>query len=427
MGKSDRRIVNRQPMQPELELLLHLSRTELGGDRRAAVEAVDRHRIDWAKVLQLSNWYQVGGFVGLHLNDADPAIEAPADIRKATQRLADENRVRYVYFVEPELVRILERLNRDQIATIALKGSALNRRIYRQLGLRPIGDLDLLLEEADLPRAKSAIDELGYSQRQLAQEKTDHLDDYHYCPRLLSPDGSIEIELHRHLVRRRSPLYFDIAEVWRQAREIEIGGATALVLGPCDQVSHLCLKFFLDRTLHYPSYAALRQLVDVAETVSFHSDEMDWERWIELVDARGHAGVAFCALHTARELLRLSLDDWVLDRLRPAGVDEQQLTLFVDCKVIDLDPWFFHELVEPDENRGIDIAKSAVRRLLPEARFLRGKYWDRSDRSSVGQLYSRHLSELGRSLFKKERSSRRIRDHLTVDRWMHRLVTDSTR
>ena len=224
------------PITPELEVVIHTAKTTLGQRDRSAIAALDRGgldwHIDWQEVLRLAEWYQVGGFLASHLNKPDFPVETPREIRDAAYRLAEENRVRYLFFIEPELDRVLATLNRERIQVIALKGAALNRLVYRDLGLRPIGDVDLLIQEQHLSRARALFDELGYSQNTPSSDDLDKRDSYHYCPRLLSPDGSVEIELHRHLVRRSSPLYFEVDDLWSQAREKEIGGQRHVDPGP---------------------------------------------------------------------------------------------------------------------------------------------------------------------------------------------------
>jgi hypothetical protein len=423
-------------MTPELELVIQVSKTTLGQRDRSAIASLARGTLDggtldgggldWQEVLRLAEWYQVGGFLASHLNKSDFPVETPREIRDAAYRLAEENRIRYLFFIEPELDRILATLNRERIQVIALKGVALNRLVYRDLGLRPIGDVDLLIQEQHLSRARDLFDELGYSQNESLSDDSRKIDNYHYCPRLLSPDGSVEIELHRHVVRRSSPLYFEVDDLWSQAREKEIGDQNVWILGPVDLISHLCLKFFVDRGLRQHSYAAVRQLADIAETLTFYAEELDWSVLVRQAKARSHAAPIFCALYTARKLLGSKIGDEVLDRLRPADMDDDQLSLFIDRKVLDLEPWFFHELVEPTENAGWNLAKASLRRLLPEARFLREKYWDQSAVSGLGRLYRFHLAELSQSLLGTAGGGRRLREHFRVDRWMHRRLTESS-
>lgn len=415
-------------MTPELELVIQISKTTLGKRERSAIAALARgthdRQIDWQEVLRLAEWYQVVGFLASHLSKPDFPVETPREIRDAAYRLAEENRVRYLFFIEPELDRILATLNREGIQVIALKGAALNRLVYRDLGLRPIGDVDLLIQEQHLSRARALFDELGYSQNTPSSEDLDKRDSYHYCPRLLSPDGSVEIELHRHLVRRSSPLYFEVHDLWRQAREKGIGNQNVWILGPVDLISHLCLKFFLDRGLRQHSYAALRQLADIDETLTFYAEELDWSVLVRQAQARSHAAPIFCALYTARKLLGSRIDQKALDRLRPADMDDEQLSLFIERKILDLEPWFFHELVEPMENTGWNLAKASLRRLLPEEKFLREKYWDQFGACGLGSLYGLHLAELGQTLRGTADGGRRLKEHLRVDRWMYRRLTE---
>lgn len=409
----------------ELDLVVRLTRpSPAAADWSEASQSFGTD-FNWQNVLDLSGWYQVSGFVGRHLDDSRFEAAVPIEVRRAGHALAEEIRVRTVFFVEPELTRILAICNREQIPVIALKGAALIRRVYSDLGLRPLGDLDLLIEEQHLPQARSLLRELGYRHDPSETDVDQSVDNYHFCPRLLSPDGSIEIELHRHLVRRSSPLYFEVEELWDRAVEIEIGDEPAFSLGHEDLLMHLGVKFFVDRALRHPSYASLRQLADVAALVERYGATLDWEYLIERARARGHHGLVYCSLYAARSLLDMEMEPLVMARLRPDGLEEGTLNRFIRRKVFDRDPWFFHGLVEPTENRTWDIAKSAVRRVRPERKFLREKYWDQPATVGLGSLYRRHLAELGHTIATTPVGGRRIREHLGVDRWMHRIVTDS--
>jgi hypothetical protein len=63
-----------------------------------------------------------------------------------------------------ELERILKALDEVGIPVIVLKGAALAATVYEDIGLRPMGDLDLLVSREDLASAAQIMAALGYKE-----------------------------------------------------------------------------------------------------------------------------------------------------------------------------------------------------------------------------------------------------------------------
>src|SRR5262249_61124700 len=54
------------------------------------------------------------------------------------------------------------RLSAAGLSCILLKGAALVRTLYGDPGLRHVGDVDLLLDDRDIPRAASLLEAMGF-------------------------------------------------------------------------------------------------------------------------------------------------------------------------------------------------------------------------------------------------------------------------
>ena len=92
---------------------------------------------------------------------------------------------------------------------------------------------------------------------------------------------------------------------------------------------------------------------------------------------------------------------------------------FIDRKVLEIAPWFLHELVTVADNTRLNMAKSAVRRMFLPGEYLRVKYWPNVERPM--RLYFRHGLEALRFIGESARRPGRTAEHLRVDRWMHFL------
>ena len=61
-----------------------------------------------------------------------------------------------------QLCSLLAAFDRASVPVIPLKGPALGEALYRDPGLRPFTDLDLLVRRADVARAVALLSNLGY-------------------------------------------------------------------------------------------------------------------------------------------------------------------------------------------------------------------------------------------------------------------------
>src|SRR5215213_6110185 len=65
-----------------------------------------------------------------------------------------------------DLSHVLDRFHAESIDTIVMKGIHLATAVYEHIGLRPMGDIDLLVRKTDLERARQIMLNIGYAQSQ---------------------------------------------------------------------------------------------------------------------------------------------------------------------------------------------------------------------------------------------------------------------
>lgn len=376
--------------------------------------------LDCDHLLNLSAWHQLDGFLYRHLQSIRSHRSEFGPLESELAKRAAENRVRFVGFVEPALGRVLEGLNEEGIPVIALKGAALNRLVFDDPSLRPVGDLDLLIEEDKLEHSRQVILDLGYRQRSSLEGTEPSPLDYHYCPRLLSPDRSVEIELHRHLVRADSPSYFDIDLLWQRHRTETLAGQPSGVLHPADLLMHLCLAFFQDRRRREKSFGSLRQLVDISAAYAHYADELEDSQSFEMLLDSPSIGPLYCSLWAAHHLVGCPISEDALDRIRPTNLRQQDLEAFIRRKVLDIENWAFNSLVTLPDRGGWKVSKALIRRIVPPPSFLKRQHCEVLPDGNWS-LYQQHLSDLARTGLNLVRQPRAVWEDLTVDLWMNRL------
>jgi hypothetical protein len=408
-------------LEPEIQALVQTARIELGVDGKARLTQLVEGGLDWKRLVDGAEWHETAALLLQHLESSGQVETIPESALSRLSAIKLEQRVRFFFFLQPELLRVLEGLESAGVEIIPLKGAFLMNAVYGDVSLRPVGDLDLLAREEDLSRAMQALAGLGYRSKGGDDSlPSGTIDDHHHCPRVLSPDGSVELELHRHVVRKGTPLFFPIERFWERRGAGEIGGRPVSALAGRDLVTHLCCAFFLDRRRRARSYGALRQLMDLSESVRRFEAEIDWHGML-----RDYAGGAlqaplYATLRAARELLEAPVPSEFLHSFRPADFDDEIFGHFVRLKVLNPGMWFFHELVDPQDNHWWNMSKAAAHRLLPSTAYLRNKYGPATNPAG-GRLLWRHYLDACRAALTACRRPRSMIQELRADFWMNQI------
>jgi hypothetical protein len=171
-----------------------------------------------------------------------------------------------------ELATCLRELAAATVPVLVLKGAALTETVYRNVSLRPMGDVDLLVRRADLATTRRVLEGLGYA--------LEHTETY--------PGALAEYENELVLWKpARFPVFVDVhwslfdspyyqARIamdwfWDTARPASINGVSTLVLGPAALLIHLCGHL----ALHHAITGVL-WWHDVAEVLHCCRDDIDW-------------------------------------------------------------------------------------------------------------------------------------------------------
>lgn len=205
---------------------------------------------------------------------------------------------------------VLRGLEREGIETLVLKGVALGLLSYRDLSVRPMADLDVLVPRdraADAVRAVSArYEPAPGSENPLGRIPV------HHSVSFLDESGR-DFDLHWYSLFQSSP----DADFWEAAVPLEVAGARTLALSPPDQLLHVCAHGAVLGT-HESRWVA------DAATVIQSAPDLDWERVTDQAVKRELTLV----LADALEYLSLGVDapvpQEVTDRLRAAPTTAAQ-------------------------------------------------------------------------------------------------------
>lgn len=225
-------------------------------------------------------------------------------------------------FLYAELRRILEALRDKDMKVIALKGAALAKTVYGDIGLRQMSDIDILVKKEDLPKALELLFQMGYGlcNNQEAQNQNIHIKELiktysRHVPALSHPQGIQKLDIHWTIPD--SP--FNIEGLWERAITIKIDKADVQVLSLEDLLLHLSLHTSVH---HKFNDHGLKQLYDIAITINRHFHEIDWNQLLLHAYKWRTEKYLYLTLLLSREILGAKVPDGMLHALKPATFNE---------------------------------------------------------------------------------------------------------
>ncbi|MGE0191150.1 MAG: nucleotidyltransferase family protein [Planctomycetota bacterium] len=231
------------------------------------------------------------------LGEADPWL---GRLRGFYRRAWAENQILF-----RRLAAATERLRGHGIDTIVLKGAALAGPDYRDVGTRPMSDVDLLVRSADFVPAVDVLCAAGW-----------HLDPYaaawqgglagsyrrnRNAVGLMGPDDKLPaLDLHHRLLHlfERHLVEFPEERLWAASVPFELGGVRTRRLGPEHALLHTAFH-----GLQRQGVGSIRWIVDIDRIVRGVGEAFRWALLIE--DARRAAVLA-----PVREALELVARDY---------------------------------------------------------------------------------------------------------------------
>lgn len=278
----------------------------------------------WEEIAQLSACYMIAPLLYKRLQLLSINSMVPASVIQKLKGLYLVNRANNVRLYH-DFAQILKILQNQDITIILLKGAHLAEIVYGNIALRTMGDLDLLIRKADLPKAAEKLLQMGYSWSKpiecMPNIEISCNQSQHLLP-LIKPNGTT-IELHWTIENPNPAFRIDVNGLWERARPVSIAGVEAMVLSPEDLLLHLCLH----TSYHHAFCFGLRPFCDISATIHHYQNEIDWKQ----IELRAHEwGVStyvHITLWLTRELLGVTVPEALIKSLEPSDFDTHMVDL----------------------------------------------------------------------------------------------------
>jgi hypothetical protein len=223
------------------------------------------------------------------------------------------------------LQQILDAFSKKKLPIIVLKGIHLAEVIYNDPTVRPMSDFDLLVRPVDLDSACQVLDQLGYRSRRKFWPEY-HMRISHEMPAFSKPN-SPSIELHWTLIEPDLHFSIDLDGLWLRARSFEALNFSespfVLTLSPEDLVLHLCMHAATQHRFR----GALRMAYDIALTIQYYQDQLDWNILHERSLQWGSDRAVYLMLQIAHHLLGAPIPVHILQTFQSQPYDPEILDI----------------------------------------------------------------------------------------------------
>jgi len=288
----------------------------LGNDRfqpDAGFQEALKKDCDWYYLSERSKEEGVAQLLYFYVNDSSDKTKVPSKILNELKNMYYNSSLSNMQ-MEREIGVVIKSLDAQGILSIVLKGIFLAQAVYKNIGLRPAADIDLLIKKEDLPRVDTILRVLGYDSPPcyddfLLKKTVTVVNSLVYNKR----DGGFYIHLHWHLINSTWPLEeyverLDMGRVWSCAQAFDLNGCRMMILSP----AHLLIYLLYHAFQHY--YDRLIFVSDIVRTLKTYEEQLDQNEVVSEAGRFGLVSVSYHSLQCVRGKLQQEdslVDKWV--------------------------------------------------------------------------------------------------------------------
>jgi hypothetical protein len=277
----------------EAELLLSCAHSRISPEISQRIREATQKKIDWVQFVRLALRHDTLPLTYRNLHRICPDL-VPSGVldplRARYEAGAAESRL-----LAEELVRVLGVLDSEGIPAVTYKGPALAVRLYGDLSLRGFGDLDILICEREVLRARRLLIERGYAPERVEINDLNQFLRENHEMLLYRGDGKVRLDLHWRCISRSACLAGDPERFVQYLEYVSIAG---------EEVRSLRLEsYLLVLSMHAAKHqwVQLKLICDIAEILAV--PDLEWEYVLREADDLGLKRTLGTGLLLAQELL----------------------------------------------------------------------------------------------------------------------------
>jgi hypothetical protein len=332
---------------PEGQLIMALAVQDMTeNEERTARDLIRqaRQQFNWPLFADQAAQHKVAPLISRQLRrlqGIDPALQINHTAAQVLQALEFYHAARNAIALA-ELDTVLDAAREASLPVLPRKGGHLARLVYREPGLRPMEDLDLLVAPDHIDPFVAVLERLGCQQGQVCGDRVLPLGRREQIfwrlygsdlPRFIKTIGNgaagplrfVGIDVNIALVLPGKGQEIPVAEVLDRAVTNVVNGRQSRYLAPEDTVLDLCTHIYKNSTalrfMHETKHRRLIKYVDVREYLSSHAEVFSWDVLLDRAIGYGVTDPVYFALAHLNLLFPDRVPPQVLDTLRGLSPD----------------------------------------------------------------------------------------------------------
>lgn len=278
-----------------------------------------------------------------------------------------------------DLKAILHACKDKDIKIVLLKGAFLARFVYEDLGLRPMTDIDILIEEKDFEIFKDVLETLGYYPVPRGN--------FHFLK-----DGFFRIDIDISF----DTWYLGGRVVWERLKTSFIEEVQVFHLSPEDLIIQAAAHCSIEH-----GNITLISLLDILKIIERYKQEINWQSLVQRIKEYNLSVPVFYVFKESKKALDAPIPGWVIDSIKPDGLKRIEAKIYKF--LIDFSPTSnIDGLIEPLFQKGIiGKVKFLIRYLFPTKRYMEQRYETKGNTKLIVFYVIRPLllfKELGRNI-----------------------------
>lgn len=296
-------------LNPEDELLLECIKASIHKSNNELDSKIDSVQ-NWNSFLHIAIHNRLASLAYYVLSSSSLFIRIPESIgielQKHYYKTVSKNAILY-----NEFENILAKWNCLSIEVVALKGIFLAENVYENIGIRPLSDIDVFVNDKDAETCANILLSLGYkwdknlikSEFILAKKDVKHLPMLH--------KNGIGFEIHSSLIITDDSFHIPINDFWENTQHFGVSNRSVLAFNPNYLLLHICMhldEHFVDANIHFISY------MDILWITEKYKSDINWIRFDEMCTQYNCTANVFPHLYLSYKYLNASISERILDK-----------------------------------------------------------------------------------------------------------------
>ncbi len=308
--------------EKERDVVRTLARQSLSQDDALRLKESLDDAIQWPFILRSAIDQGIAPLLFHHFNNLALMETLPAYVRQVFSRLYGETMLlnRHITAVLSELEKACEG---SEIRVIVFKGAALLSTVYRDIALRPMEDIDLMVRPKQKDTVQAILSKRGFVRDPLYP--------------MTFRRGVITVDVHddflsTHRIRsRRKIMNVHMDDVWARSIPLNENLRHIFRLSQYDNLLALSFHILKHRFSRLIWFADIRESVNAGDTI------FGWTGFLDYVDDVGAHKIVLYALLLAKHLVTMDVPDYVLQRLGKDALSTLEHTI-LRLRLADADP-----------------------------------------------------------------------------------------